>query len=76
MDAHLTLNEHLNRCMKKARAAAACLLSLKKPYTVVPARRESRPGSMFHNIASRLVQGIHIEEAAWLPKPLAHHYAE
>jgi len=37
MNAHLTLKEHLNRCMKKARAAEACLLSLKKPYAVVPA---------------------------------------
>jgi len=37
MDAHLIFKEHLNRCMKMATAAEACLLSLKKPYAVVPA---------------------------------------
>jgi len=37
MDANLTFKGHLNCCMKKAKAAEACLLSLEKPYEVVPA---------------------------------------
>jgi hypothetical protein len=36
MAAHLTLKEHYNRCRKKARAAAARLRSLTRPYGVVP----------------------------------------
>jgi hypothetical protein len=35
MDAHLTFKEHYNRCMKKARAAEASLLTLTKTYCVV-----------------------------------------
>jgi len=31
VDAHLTFKEHHNRCIKKAKAAEACLRSLKKP---------------------------------------------
>ncbi|MDT7660413.1 MAG: hypothetical protein QOF38_5128 [Pseudonocardiales bacterium] len=43
MDAHLTFKEHHNRCIKKAKAAEACLRSLKKTYGVVPAGvREDR----------------------------------
>jgi len=36
INAHLTLKEHLNRCMKKARAAEARLQTLTKTYGVVP----------------------------------------
>jgi len=36
MDAHLTLKEHHNRCIKKARAAEATLHTLTKTYGVVP----------------------------------------
>ena len=36
MDAHLTFKEHLNRCMKKARAAAARFETLARTYGVVP----------------------------------------
>jgi hypothetical protein len=36
MDAHLTLKEHHNRCMKKARAAGARVQTLTKTYGVVP----------------------------------------
>jgi len=36
MVAHLTLNEHHNRCMKRARAAEASLRTLTKTYGVVP----------------------------------------
>jgi len=36
MDAHLTLKEHHNWCMKKARAAAVRLWTLTKTYSVVP----------------------------------------
>jgi len=36
MDAHLTVKEHHNRCMKKASAAEARLRSLTKTYGVVP----------------------------------------
>jgi len=38
MDAHLTLKEHHNRCMKKARAAEPRLRTLTMPYGVVPER--------------------------------------
>jgi len=36
MDVHLTLKEHHNRCLKKARAAEARLRTLTKTYGVVP----------------------------------------
>jgi len=36
MDVHLTLKEHHNQCMKKARAAEARLRSLTKTYGIVP----------------------------------------
>jgi hypothetical protein len=36
MDAHLTLKEHHNRCMKKARAAEARIRTLTKMYGVLP----------------------------------------
>ena len=36
MDAHLTLKEHHDRCMKKARAAEARLRTCTKTYSVVP----------------------------------------
>ena len=43
MDAHLTFKEHHSRCMKKAKAAEACLRSLKKTDGVVsPGVREDR----------------------------------
>ena len=35
MDAHLTFNEHHNRCMKKSRAAETRLRSLTKTYGIV-----------------------------------------
>jgi len=38
MDAHLTIMEHHNRCMKKARAAEAWLRTFTKTYGIVPAR--------------------------------------
>jgi hypothetical protein len=37
MDPHLTIKEHHNRCMKKARAAEARLRSLTRTYGVIPA---------------------------------------
>jgi hypothetical protein len=36
MDAHLTFNEHHNRCMKQAQAAEVSLRTLTKTYRVVP----------------------------------------
>jgi hypothetical protein len=51
MEAHLTFKEHLNRCMKKARAAEARLRTLTKTYGVVSQSMRAVQVACVHAVA-------------------------
>jgi len=62
MEAHLTFEEHHNRCLKNASAAEARLRSLTRTYGVVPASERAV------EIACVLALALCRSELCWDPK--------